>query len=146
MNFIDAVKICFTKYADFNGCASRPEFWWWVLFTFIGAAVLRTISYNLSAAFSVATLSANHCGDGAASARYRSKRMAFSSFGSFPWSDGSSLLFGARNRESPIDTAAPLKVPQPFSDWSWVYRVGSVLRVQQVWDFDFRRHHSEIFR
>jgi uncharacterized membrane protein YhaH (DUF805 family) len=55
MNFIDAVKICFTKYADFNGCASRPEFWWWVLFTFIGATVLQSISYNLSGAFSLAT-------------------------------------------------------------------------------------------
>src|SRR5258706_11848387 len=35
MNFIDAIKICFTKYADFNGCASRPEFWWWFLFTVV---------------------------------------------------------------------------------------------------------------
>jgi uncharacterized membrane protein YhaH (DUF805 family) len=55
MNFVDAVKICFRKYADFNGCASRPEFWWWVLFTFVGAAALQAVSYNLSAAFSIAT-------------------------------------------------------------------------------------------
>jgi hypothetical protein len=26
MNFIDAIEICFTKYADFSGCASTPEF------------------------------------------------------------------------------------------------------------------------
>jgi uncharacterized membrane protein YhaH (DUF805 family) len=55
MTFIDAVKICFTKFADFNGCASRPEFWWWILFTSIAAVVLRSLSYHLSALFSIAT-------------------------------------------------------------------------------------------
>src|SRR5450631_2893153 len=55
MNFVDAVKICFNKYADFNGCASRPEFWWWVLFTFLGSAALRTVSFSLSGLFSIAT-------------------------------------------------------------------------------------------
>ncbi len=55
MNFIDAVKICFNKYADFNGCASRPEFWWWVLFTFLVSAALRTVSFSLSGLFSIAT-------------------------------------------------------------------------------------------
>ena len=35
MAFPDAVKICFSKYADFNGRARRSEFWWWVLFTFL---------------------------------------------------------------------------------------------------------------
>ncbi len=33
--FVDAIKICFNKYADFNGRASRPEFWWFYLFTFV---------------------------------------------------------------------------------------------------------------
>jgi uncharacterized membrane protein YhaH (DUF805 family) len=56
MNFVDAVKTCFTKYADFNGCASRPEFWWWVLFTFVTATVLRAVNYELSGLFSLATL------------------------------------------------------------------------------------------
>ena len=55
MSFIDAIKICFTKYADFKGCASRPEFWWWFLFTLIATAALQTVSYNASAAFSIAT-------------------------------------------------------------------------------------------
>jgi uncharacterized membrane protein YhaH (DUF805 family) len=55
MTFIDAVKICFAKYADFNGCASRPEFWWWVLFTIIASIALRSASYSLAALFSVAT-------------------------------------------------------------------------------------------
>ncbi len=30
--FVDAVKICFRKYVDFNGRASRPEYWWFFLF------------------------------------------------------------------------------------------------------------------
>ena len=32
MNFSEAIKACFRKYADFSGRASRPEFWWFVLF------------------------------------------------------------------------------------------------------------------
>ena len=56
MTFVEAVKICFTKYADFNGCASRPEFWWWVLFTFVASALLQTVSRDLSGLFSIGTL------------------------------------------------------------------------------------------
>ncbi|MGO9934217.1 MAG: DUF805 domain-containing protein [Steroidobacteraceae bacterium] len=55
MNFTDAVKTCFSKYADFEGSASRPEFWWWVLFTFVATAALRSLSYSLSGAFALAT-------------------------------------------------------------------------------------------
>jgi uncharacterized membrane protein YhaH (DUF805 family) len=55
MTFIEAVKICFSKYADFNGCASRPEFWWWVLFTFLAAAALQSFSRDLSGLFSIGT-------------------------------------------------------------------------------------------
>ncbi|OOG80548.1 DUF805 domain-containing protein, partial [Hydrogenophaga sp. A37] len=32
MNFVDAVKTCFTKYVGFEGRATRSEYWWWVLF------------------------------------------------------------------------------------------------------------------
>jgi uncharacterized membrane protein YhaH (DUF805 family) len=55
MTFLDAVKICFAKYAVFKGCASRPEFWWWFLFTVVASLALHALSYNLSAAFSIAT-------------------------------------------------------------------------------------------
>ena len=55
MTFGEAIKVCFNKYAAFDGCAARPEFWWWVLFTFIAAVVLRSVSYGLSVAFSLAT-------------------------------------------------------------------------------------------
>lgn len=30
--FQQAVKTCFNKYADFNGRAARPEFWWFFAF------------------------------------------------------------------------------------------------------------------
>jgi uncharacterized membrane protein YhaH (DUF805 family) len=59
MTFIDAIGVCFKKYAVFNGCASRPEFWWWVLFTVIVTLVFQRVSYSLSFAFSLATLLPN---------------------------------------------------------------------------------------
>ncbi|WMT87806.1 DUF805 domain-containing protein [Pelagibacterium sp. 26DY04] len=40
MGIVDAVKTCFRKYADFSGRASRPEYWWFFLFTVIVTAIL----------------------------------------------------------------------------------------------------------
>ena len=38
--FGEAIKICFSKYADFSGRAPRSEYWWWVLFgALLGAGV-----------------------------------------------------------------------------------------------------------
>jgi uncharacterized membrane protein YhaH (DUF805 family) len=31
MTFVDSVKTCFAKYVDFNGRASRSEYWWFAL-------------------------------------------------------------------------------------------------------------------
>jgi uncharacterized membrane protein YhaH (DUF805 family) len=56
MTFIDSIKICFTKYADFNGCASRPEYWWWVLFTFVASVALSAVNHFVSLAFSIGVL------------------------------------------------------------------------------------------
>ena len=33
MTFGKAISTCFSKFADFNGRASRPEYWWFYLFT-----------------------------------------------------------------------------------------------------------------
>jgi uncharacterized membrane protein YhaH (DUF805 family) len=44
MNFITAIKTVFGKYATFRGVASRPEYWWWTLFSFIVSSVLNQIS------------------------------------------------------------------------------------------------------
>lgn len=35
MGFVDAVRTCFNRYAGFDGRSARPEFWWWVLFSFL---------------------------------------------------------------------------------------------------------------
>lgn len=32
MNFGQAISTCLSKYANFNGRATRPEFWWFFLF------------------------------------------------------------------------------------------------------------------
>jgi uncharacterized membrane protein YhaH (DUF805 family) len=56
MTFTDAVGVCFKKYVDFNGCASRSEFWWWVLFTVVVSLVCRAVNYQLAWIFSLVTL------------------------------------------------------------------------------------------
>lgn len=56
MTFTDAIGTCFKKYVDFDGCASRSEFWWWVLFTVLVTLVCQRVSYGLSGVFSLATL------------------------------------------------------------------------------------------
>ena len=32
MSFVESIQTCLRKYADFKGRASRPEYWWFVLF------------------------------------------------------------------------------------------------------------------
>jgi uncharacterized membrane protein YhaH (DUF805 family) len=61
--FNDAIKICLSKYADFNGRAARPEFWFFMLFVFIvhvaleiTSAISPMISHLLSILFSLAVL------------------------------------------------------------------------------------------
>lgn len=44
--FMDAVKACFGKYADFNGRSPRAEFWYFMLFN----AVVGIVLYALAAA------------------------------------------------------------------------------------------------
>lgn len=47
MQFQDSIKTCLTKYVDFNGRASRSEFWWFVLFTVIVHFVCGALSDKL---------------------------------------------------------------------------------------------------
>ena len=37
MSFSDAVRTCFSKYVTFSGRATRPEYWWFVLFNLLGS-------------------------------------------------------------------------------------------------------------
>jgi uncharacterized membrane protein YhaH (DUF805 family) len=49
MTFPQSISTVFRKYADFTGTATRPEFWWWILFTTLVNAALSTLSaWNLS--------------------------------------------------------------------------------------------------
>lgn len=56
MTFVDSIKTCFTKYADFKGRASKSEYWWYVLFVVLASVVLTMINRSLSGLFSLATL------------------------------------------------------------------------------------------
>lgn len=56
MSFSDAIKACFAKYADFNGRAKRPEFWWFTLFIILVSLGLDMVSSIVSMLFSLATL------------------------------------------------------------------------------------------
>jgi uncharacterized membrane protein YhaH (DUF805 family) len=56
MTFLDAVKTCLAKYADFNGRATRHEYWWFFLAVLLGSAVASTIGYRDYALFALATL------------------------------------------------------------------------------------------
>jgi uncharacterized membrane protein YhaH (DUF805 family) len=56
MTFFESIRTCFTKYADFKGCAARSEFWWWVLFYILASAAIGLVSQTLAAVFSLATL------------------------------------------------------------------------------------------
>ncbi|MFY9329251.1 MAG: DUF805 domain-containing protein [Georgfuchsia sp.] len=56
MTFGEAISTCFSKYADFDGRASRAEFWWFFLFTFLASAAAGIVSQTLSALFSLGVL------------------------------------------------------------------------------------------
>jgi uncharacterized membrane protein YhaH (DUF805 family) len=64
MDFTTAARKCLLdKYADFEGRASRPEFWWFVLFCFVvnivGGVIFRSwINALISLALLVPTIAA----------------------------------------------------------------------------------------
>ncbi len=51
-----AVKTCLTKYAEFNGRAARPEFWWFILAQVIVGIILNMVIPVLGGLFSLAVL------------------------------------------------------------------------------------------
>ena len=44
MTFPEAIQTVLRKYADFEGVAKRPEFWWWFLFTVLVSAALSVFN------------------------------------------------------------------------------------------------------
>jgi len=53
---VDALKACLTKYADFNGRATRSEYWWFFLTVLLGSAVTSLITPRIYALFSLLTV------------------------------------------------------------------------------------------
>ena len=51
-----SVRTCLTKYADFNGRAARPEFWWFVLAQLVVGLILNMVLPLLGGLFSLAML------------------------------------------------------------------------------------------
>ena len=56
MTFAQSIQTCFSKYADFNGRAKRPEYWWFFLFLFLLGAAVSIVSEVLNAMVSLATI------------------------------------------------------------------------------------------
>lgn len=48
MNFFQAVGICFKKYATFAGRATRSEFWYWSLFSWLLSLAALAIDSSLT--------------------------------------------------------------------------------------------------
>ena len=46
MTFTDSVKTCLRKYVTFSGRASRPEYWYFILFTFLVSVVAGIIDWQ----------------------------------------------------------------------------------------------------
>jgi len=56
MTFFEAVRACLAKYANFNGRATRTEYWWFLLAVVLGSAAAWTISPKVYSLFALATL------------------------------------------------------------------------------------------
>ena len=56
MDFMTAVKTCFSKYVTFEGRAPRSEYWWFTLFNVVGQVVLLFVYEPLSMLFALAVL------------------------------------------------------------------------------------------
>jgi uncharacterized membrane protein YhaH (DUF805 family) len=44
MTFFQSIKTVFSKYAEFTGRATRPEFWWFTLFSALVSAALSSLN------------------------------------------------------------------------------------------------------
>ena len=56
MTFQESIRVCLTKYAEFSGKATRPEFWWFALFVLLVTAGLTYASEILGSMFLIAML------------------------------------------------------------------------------------------
>ena len=56
VGFIDAIKLFFTKYADFSTRSRRSEYWWAFLFCTLASMAAGIISKNFAGLWSLAVL------------------------------------------------------------------------------------------
>ena len=56
MTFQESIRVCFSKYADFNGKAGRPEYWWFRRFVILASLALSMVGPLLAGLFSLGTL------------------------------------------------------------------------------------------
>lgn len=56
MTFQESVRTCFAKYFDFEGDATRSEYWWFVLLIVVVGFTLAILSRFLSGVFSLLTI------------------------------------------------------------------------------------------
>ena len=56
MNFQTSIKTCFKKFSDFNGRASRSEFWYFYLFAILGYFISIFLALQMSFFFAFAII------------------------------------------------------------------------------------------
>lgn len=56
LSFAEAIRTCLRKYADFQGRASRSEFWWFALFVVLVTSALELAHEILAGIFLIAVL------------------------------------------------------------------------------------------
>lgn len=56
MTFQQSIRVCFAKYADFSGTASRSEYWWFVLFLCLAGTAASVIDERYATIFVIGTL------------------------------------------------------------------------------------------
>ena len=56
MTFQESIRVCLAKYADFNGQATRAEFWWFALFVTLVVGALVYVSEAVASIFLIAVL------------------------------------------------------------------------------------------
>ena len=56
MNFIESIKICYKKFFDFSGRASKSEYWWFQLYGIIIYVLLFVFQGDLALLFSILSI------------------------------------------------------------------------------------------
>jgi uncharacterized membrane protein YhaH (DUF805 family) len=56
MDFMTAVKTCLGKYVTFTGRATRPEYWYFVLFSFVASLIAAVVDALIGAGHVLASL------------------------------------------------------------------------------------------